>query len=278
MRKNKFRGLDYNIYEVMKYHNNKNNSYLISNTVLNCDAIINLPKLKTHKLAGFTGSLKNLVGILGQKECFPHFSIGSPQEFGDQYPNPSLRKRVITKSILDNDIISTSRAIINSFIRLSIRISNKIKPYKDYILIGNWFGNDTVWRGIIDLNRIVLFSDKTGNILNNKSRKYLSIVDAIISGEKEGPLIPSRKGMGFLISGINPVSVDLVCSVLAGFDYLKIPTIHNAIEDIWLKSFENTDEIKLSTNISTNISFEDLSNLTVPLIPSAGWQNIRNCL
>jgi len=39
----------------------------ISDVVLSCDAIINLPKLKVHKMALVTGAIKNMMGIIAQK-------------------------------------------------------------------------------------------------------------------------------------------------------------------------------------------------------------------
>jgi uncharacterized protein (DUF362 family) len=47
--------------------------YLVSNTVLDADVILNLPKLKTHMKTGMTGALKNFVGIIGSKDFLPHF-------------------------------------------------------------------------------------------------------------------------------------------------------------------------------------------------------------
>jgi len=40
------------------------NEYLISNTILEADVIINLPKPKTHRRAGIIGAMNNLVEII----------------------------------------------------------------------------------------------------------------------------------------------------------------------------------------------------------------------
>ena len=40
--------------------------YCISEACLEADVIINLPKPKTHRKAGFTGALKNMIGVV----CF----------------------------------------------------------------------------------------------------------------------------------------------------------------------------------------------------------------
>ena len=54
------------------------NEYLLSETVLSADLVVNLPKLKTHKKTGVTLALKNLVGINGDKNLLPHHCVGSP--------------------------------------------------------------------------------------------------------------------------------------------------------------------------------------------------------
>jgi len=38
-----------------------------SNTVLECDFVINIPKLKVHNMALITGAIKNMMGIMAQK-------------------------------------------------------------------------------------------------------------------------------------------------------------------------------------------------------------------
>ena len=65
---------------------NGHNDYLLSETVLSADLVVNLPKLKTHKKTGVTLALKNMVGINGDKNLLPHHSVGSIAAGGDEYP------------------------------------------------------------------------------------------------------------------------------------------------------------------------------------------------
>ena len=60
--------------------------YCVSRTVLSADVVISVPKLKTHKKAGFTCCLKNLVGINVDKNYLPHLSIGPHNAGGDEFP------------------------------------------------------------------------------------------------------------------------------------------------------------------------------------------------
>src|SRR5690606_2650770 len=60
--------------------------------------VINLPKLKTHKKTGVTLSLKNLVGINGDKNWLPHHSLGSVGEGGDEFPDSRLIDRLRSRA------------------------------------------------------------------------------------------------------------------------------------------------------------------------------------
>ena len=63
--------------------------YLVAREVIEADVIVNLPKLKTHKKAGVTCALKNLIGINGNKEYLPHHRVGGAERGGDCYPAAS---------------------------------------------------------------------------------------------------------------------------------------------------------------------------------------------
>ncbi|MGA2090438.1 MAG: DUF362 domain-containing protein [Endomicrobiales bacterium] len=58
-------------------------SIQVSNAVLDCDGIINVPKLKTHGLMIFTGAIKNFYGIIpGLRKAEYHKYAPHPDEFG----------------------------------------------------------------------------------------------------------------------------------------------------------------------------------------------------
>ena len=44
---------------------------------------------------------------------------------------------------------------------------------------GSWNGNETIWRMILDLNRIFLFADAKGKILSEELRKVFYVVDGL---------------------------------------------------------------------------------------------------
>lgn len=58
--------------------------YVIDKNVLNCDAIINLPKMKTHSLMLYTGAVKNLYGVIpGLYKSELHKEYPSPVQFSE---------------------------------------------------------------------------------------------------------------------------------------------------------------------------------------------------
>lgn len=225
----KFRVTNYDKCQMQRYHNTDAHCYVIANSCLQADVIINLPKLKTHRKAGMTGALKNMVGIIGSKDCLPHHRVGSQNEGGDEYLHKDTRKRIATH--LSEAIDTTDKhwlACLLSTARLLTHATKYVLPHRDDYFEGSWYGNDTIPRTIVDLNKIIKFADKEGILQLTPQRQNLTIVDAIIAGEKEGPLEPSPKPCGTLIAGENPVAVDLVCSQIMGFDYSRVPTLIHA--------------------------------------------------
>ncbi len=88
-----FRVTNYDPRLMAKTHSRGNHQYLVAREIIEADVVINLPKLKTHKKAGITNALKNLVGINGNKEFLPHHRLGGALDGGDCYPNKDLVKR-----------------------------------------------------------------------------------------------------------------------------------------------------------------------------------------
>lgn len=106
-----------------------------------------------------------------------------------------------------------------------------LNPKSEQTGYGMWYGNDTIWRSILDLNRIVLYSDKQGNMKDTVQRRYLCIEDAIVSGEGGGPLHPTPKKTNIIAVSDNPVAIDLFASTVMGFDWKRIPSVEKALND-----------------------------------------------
>mgnify|MGYP001054299095 CR=1 FL=1 len=230
----KFYGADYDRDEVIRYHHGEVQEYVISKTVLSADCVILVPKLKVHKKVGVTLNVKGLVGTVVNKNCLVHYRLGTPSEGGDQFPDGVLvkKERIAVKfQRLASDILLSHRhPVTDAIYEFAARVVNplfkrlgfQVKSDKRILDNGNWYGNDSAWRMAVDLYRIFLYADQEGQLHTMPIRRVFSIIDGIIGGEGNGPLVPTSKKCGVLIAGFNPCAVDIVATRLMGFDYNKI--------------------------------------------------------
>ena len=253
----RFRVTNYDPTEMPIHHNEDMHEYLVPQTVLDADVVLNLPKLKTHRKVGLTGALKNLVGINGHKDWLPHHRVGSVSSGGDEYRETSLMKPCCTR--LGEGIDRAPGSSANGLRRLIIRALTRLDRClgRDSYSEGSWYGNDTLWRTVLDLNRLLIYADRQGNITDKPQRRCLTIVDAIIAGEGEGPMEPDPRPCGLFVAGANQVAVDAVLATLVGFDCSKVPLVARAFEvaDLRLIDFQ-LDEVHV---LSTNPRFAGLS-------------------
>ncbi len=76
----RFRVTQYSPSMMRQAHGGGRHAYLFPSTVLSANVVINVPKLKTHRKAGVTAAMKNLVGINGSKDWLPHHTAGAKSE------------------------------------------------------------------------------------------------------------------------------------------------------------------------------------------------------
>jgi len=239
------------------YHSSNKNIYSISNTVLDADLFINVPKLKTHKKTGVTISLKSLIGTSNRKHWLPHYQAGSPP-LGDEYPEEaSLRERMISQ---------LSRFPLPKGHSFIFNIPNVLER-KNLITEGCWSGNKTLWRTILDFNSILFYADKRGVLSKRKQRNYITIVDGIIGGEGEGPLRSSPKKCGVLIGGYDPVAVDAVATSAMGLNASKINHIEMAEQNAFYIGTSKPEQIKIVPEKHASLNF----NFKVP----QSWKDIK---
>ena len=93
---------------------------------------------------------------------------------------------------------------------------------KDTYYIGSWYGNDTIWRTICDLNHIVRYADKNGTLHDEPQRKMLNFGDMIIAGERNGPVSPLPKMLGAVVVSDDPAAFDVTLCKLMGFPFERI--------------------------------------------------------
>jgi len=145
----KLRITNYDPNILQKYHNKHNHTYKIASEALMADVIINVPKPKTHRKAGITGALKNMVGITASKECLPHHSLGSTMEGGDAYKHQSIWFS-IANHFLDRRNVSNHQGkykLTKAYEKLydkTCKIGHKLVREKYWE--GSWYGNSTIWK------------------------------------------------------------------------------------------------------------------------------------
>ncbi len=218
--------------EMQSCHGPGKHLYTFARSFLQSDVVINVAKLKTHRRTAVTLCLKNFMGAPAAKGSLPHFNVGTPREGGDQYVNPSFRKRVCTRL---HDRLQTTRFVPVKFVCAVVKKlvwnTRWIVPFRDDVFEAMWPGNDTVWRTLLDLNRIVQYADKGGVVRESPQRGLFCLVDGIIGGEGDGPLAPEPVAAGVVLGGRDPVGVDCVASTLMGFDVRKIRLLQQALAD-----------------------------------------------
>lgn len=234
--KKKFRVSDYS-ERVDKHHNESCNEYLLAKSVIDADVIVNLPKLKTHEKAGVTLSLKNMIGINGDKSWLPHFRKGPPACGGDEYPGYTVKSTILShlRSYLypvlrrsPSFIWIPTKSIAN---KMKNRNNNHLNSKTASILsAGAWHGNDTIWRVILDINRALFYSDINGKLCAEPQRKYISLIDGWVGGEGNGPLNPDPVDSRVLICALNALAADIAATEIMGIDWRKLKVVTNAFK------------------------------------------------
>ena len=238
---------------VSKYHNKNTNLYSISNTVLRADSIINVPKLKTHKKSGVTLSLKNVIGISDRKDWIPHW-----RRREDEYWKQDSITADFMKTLNGFPLGSLFILAANKIFKLKLKGQ------------GNWQGNDTIWRAIIDLNKILFYANKEGKICSTKRRKHFSVVDGIIAGEGESPLAPTPRHFGAIIAGFDPVAVDTICCKLMRIDPQRVKVIKRSI-DLEKYKYSDCSDLKDLKTIGDSVG-ESSEEFALP----EGWDRLRS--
>jgi uncharacterized protein (DUF362 family) len=224
-------GAEYDVSDTNEHHLPGKHQYLIANTFLAADVVINVPKLKTHKKSGITVWIKSVIGINGEKNWLPHHTEGLPSEGGDQFAEDTLKRKT------EQRLVALTKRVVKRTGRWGARLGVLLKRVgirvfgdtnRDAIRSGNWYGNDTIWRTVYDVIKCWIYADKNGVLRDAPQRKFFCLVDGLIAGEGNGPLAPTAKPCGICVAGSDPLAVDTACAALMGFDPSKIKILKNA--------------------------------------------------
>jgi uncharacterized protein (DUF362 family) len=226
-----FRITNYDHKKLNKTHHIGCHKYLLCSEIIESDVVINLPKLKTHRKTGLTAALKNMVGINGDKDYLPHHRIGGSMQGGDCYEGNMPLKRIAeyfidkTNSKINKPEYMIWRIAMRSFLGL-----NKI-IFGDSELEGSWYGNDTVWRMVLDINRLLIYGRSDGSLSSEPLRRIYSLTDGIVAGEGMGPLAPEPINLNVVTFASSSLFADLVHTALMHFNWCKIPLVRGAFQE-----------------------------------------------
>lgn len=247
--------------------------YLIAREIIDTDVVINIPKLKSHMKAGVTGALKNLIGINGNKEFLPHHRKGGSAQGGDCYDGYSFWQNC-AENLYDAANRSAGGAVQTALYWGASQSLRAARVFGGEGLVeGAWYGNQTVWRTCLDLNRVLRYGRLDGTLADTPQRRTIHITDAIIGGQGEGPLRPEPVPSGFLTGALNPAAAEWVNTLAMGWDPLRLPIVREAFGAFrWpLTSFSGAD-----IQVATSAGVQPASGIGPPngevFRASKGWR------
>jgi len=286
-------GSDYDRRETCAHHNMTTNRYCLSKRVLESDVLVSVPKLKTHKKTGVTLSLKNFVGINTDKNYLPHYRVGDALEGGDEFPierDKFLRiKSMLVRKGIDGLLARKGRA----FARIASALMPVLFPVKKKgehrseqpqidafyekflhksVRMGNWEGNDTTWRMVLDIARAFFYSEIEGEMRTARQRRLFVLIDGIIGGDGNGPMAPRPRPEGVLVAGMDPVAVDFTAARVMGFDPAKINLLARAAAEHRFP-LGSADDVLLRTNWD-NWKDGIVADKSLRFLPPNHWDSV----
>ena len=258
-----FRVAQYDYKRLAKVHQKGIHKYCITKYLFESDIIISLPKIKTHQKTGITGALKNLVGLNGDKDYLPHHRIGGTKYGGDSYAGGNFFRQ-ISEKVADASNKVIGKPLYKYLFKLALGIWKYSDPKNKHQWGAAWYGNDTSWRMVLDLNQLIIYGKSNGSLSNHPQRELYSLCDGIIAGQGNGPLFPEPLPLGFISFTNNSAINDYVFATLMKLNPDKIPLLKNAF------SLYKNDLQNIKVN-GENILFKDLDNYSIEAVLPPGW-------
>ncbi len=276
----RYYGADYDTSEVNSHHTSGRHEYLVAGSAIACDVLFSLPKLKTHKKAGITVSLKNLVGINGDKNWLPHHTEGDSSKGGDEHPGNGQVHRTERRIVPYFWALSRRLPVAGPIAHRAARALGRrvFGDTEEVVRSGNWWGNDTIWRMCLDLNKLLMYGNRDGTLRTPGPagrKRHFVLVDGIVAGEGRGPMNPDPVAAGLIVFGTHPASVDAACAVLMGFDPDRIPIVRKAFDcaTLPLADWHWRDVQLLSNHSEWACQLDEISDDSVfHFQPHFGWR------
>ena len=224
----RFRGVFDEREDTIKSHSGENHLYTFARSLYDADVYISIPKMKTHQKVGATLNLKGLVGSISNKNQLVHWQIGYPEIKGDEYPNKEAWE-------------------------IGEKATVKHR--------GSWPGNDTIWRMVVDLYKLML----------RKDRVYFTVVDGIVAGEGQGPFCNTSKYANSLVVGDDLLSVDCATVKYMGINPAKLKYLNYFIENKYI----NFDDINVYIDGKYDDAFFERKSLYKNFYVVPLWQSVK---
>lgn len=259
--KKQFRVTNYDPDRLAESHRQGVHKYCIAKALFYADVVISLPKVKTHQKAGITAALKNIVGLNGDKDYLPHHRLGGTGFGGDCYPGKNYLRYWAE---LATDFANRRQGKLLYWLgfRTASLLWKLSLPRKEHHLEAGWHGNDTTWRMVLDLNKIVEFGRADGRLADNPQRQLFSLCDGIIGGQGDGPLKPEPLPIGVISFTNHSAANDTAMATLMGFESEKIPL---------LKAVSTTKKIAKIRWNDDEVKLKDLKKFAIKALPPSGW-------
>jgi uncharacterized protein (DUF362 family) len=281
----RFYGAAYHRQETARAQRPGAHRYVFSGTVLKSDTLISIPKLKVHKKVGVTLNLKGLMGVNTNKNLCVHYTLAPSSEGGDQYPDGwftrSEEALIKLERWMYDHFLAPRRRSLEYIHRTAYWVHGKtlgplgwrVPQEKRLLDAGNWHGNDSAWRMVADLTRIIHFADAGGKLQTTQQRRTFSVVDGVLGGENNGPLAPDPKPGGVLLAGEGYAAVDVAATRWMGFAPERLAqfnVLKDRSLDLDLTGFTDlqfvSDERELLDRIMNSV------DRCAAFLPHPGWQ------
>ena len=152
-------------------HRRGRHRYLVARELIEADVVFNVPKLKTHKKAGVTGALKNLVGINGHKGLPAPPSQrrrrAGRRRVSRQLDVEDVRRRSVRHRQSPHRRPDQGGAVPIGGAPRARRESDTAPAGVE----GSWHGNNTVWRMSLDLQRLLRYGRIDGTMADAPARE-----------------------------------------------------------------------------------------------------------
>ena len=261
--KNTFRVTCYNPDRLALSHHKGVHKYCVIKDLFECDTIITIPKIKTHQKSGITNSLKILVGINGDKDYLPHHRIGAEGHGGDCYKGWHPLRRM-SELILDEANRRRGKKIYPFLNFLSMGLWKLSSPSPAQNLAAGWYGNDTVWRMVLDLNMVAIYGKADGTLAETPQRTLYTLCDGIIGGQGNGPLSPDPLALGVLAFSNDPYAMDEVVGYLFNLNIARVPLLKEA------QKINKNKKIKYFIN-GNEANIADIKKYSTDVMMAPGW-------